>query len=558
MIQRIFAIATLLTVAYTATAQLRVDGRPAMLDAHSDTLLATVSATAYATDTPLRLSQADGWTLLAVEGRPCGPDTLCTFPALKGHQAFRLTMVSPEGDTKTLTLQFTSLPLMRLEGSFGQAYSRGRFTLCQADSTSAQTLDVKVKWRGRWSDTVTTPPDLHKRNYRLEFDGDQRFFNLRSDDDWKLDAGIMDLFRVRNIVAARLWSDMAARPHYADEKPNARSTTRGEVVELFLNDRYQGIYTLLEPIDRKQMKLAKADTVAGIIKGALWKATGYGHATMWSVDDLCDDSEEVWDNFEAKYPEVKDLGHTTWEPLHSAISFVVNSSDEDFRAEVTQRFDLPVVRDFFLFTTALQAIDNVGKNIYWAVHDQRLDQRLTPALWDMDVSMGLRTAERWNPDYSSPELDMGPGINLIYRLLKTNAAGFADSCVARYRQLRLGLLSTDSLQARYRQMAQQLIDAGADLRDEQRWQGDSELFCGYPLDISAEVDYICQWIERRMDYLDRNDFPDFFHTSGLSAIAAPRGIPQDGAFYNLQGQRIDRPTRAGVYLRGGKKVVFRK
>ena len=542
--------AVLPAVVLQATAQLLVDGRPAMLDATGDTLLATVGPTAYGTDATLRLSQSGGWLLKAVEGRPCSGDTLCTFPALKGDKGYSVAMVSPEGAQRDLTLMFTSLPLLRLEGTFGPAYSNGRFTLCQADKDAAQTLDVRARWRGG----STNQPNKHKRNYRLEFDQDVSFFSLRSDDDWVLDAGQVDLFRVRNLVAARLWSDMAPPPYYADDKPNARTAPRGEVVELFLNDRYQGIYTLLEPIDRKQMKLAKADTLAGIVKGALWKATGYGHATMWSVDDLCDEDSETWDTFEAKYPKLEDLGHTTWEPLHSAISFVVNATDDDFCAGVATRFDLPVVRDFFLFTSVLCAIDNVGKNIYWAVYDQTADQRLTPALWDMDITAGQRTAERWNPDYSSPELDMGPGINLVHRLLETNACGFADSCVARYRQLRLGVLSLDSLQARYRQMARTLADAGADLRDERRWQGDTDLY-GYGLDLSQEADYICQWIERRLRHLDSSDFPDLFHTSGLAAHS--EATRRATGWHNLQGQPIDRPTRPGVYLHQGRKVVVK-
>ena len=534
----------------TAQAQLLVEGRPAMLDTASCSLLATVSATAYHTDAQLRLQQTDGWQLKAVEEQPCGPDTLCTFPSLSGDKAYHLTMASPQGDEQQLTLQFTSLPLLRLQGSFGADYSMGHFTLCQADAESALSLNVKARWRGERSTTT----DIHKRNYKLEFDEDQRFFNLRSDDDWALDAGQRDLFRVRNLLAARLWNDMATPPYYADQKPNARSATRGEVVELFLNDRYEGIYTLLEPIDRKQMKVAKADTVAGIVKGALWKAKGYGYATMWNVDDLQDEQSETWDVFEAKYPELKNMGYATWEPLHSAISFVVSSSDDDFCAEVGQRFDLPVVRDFFLFTSALAALDNVGKNLYWAVHDQTVDQRLTPALWDMDISTGQPTAAIYNPDYTLPDLDMGPGINLVSRLLKTNACGFADSCVARYRQLRQGPLHADSLKARYRQMAQLLSTAGATRREEARWNGDSDLM-NYTLDFDRETDYICQWIDLRMDYLDRSDFPDFFHTSGL-ATARPLH-PQDQRWHNLQGQPIDRPTRPGIYLHQGRKVVIR-
>ena len=105
---------------------------------------------------------------------------------------------------------------------------------------------------------------------------DRRFFGLRNDNSWLLDAGQIDMLRIRNRVTTELWMDMAAKPYYADREPNAMLGVRGDFVEIFLNGKYHGFFALTEALDRKQMKLAKyedPDSVnPGKFHGMLWKA----------------------------------------------------------------------------------------------------------------------------------------------------------------------------------------------------------------------------------------------------------------------------------------------
>lgn len=52
---------------------------------------------------------------------------------------------------------------------------------------------------------------------------------------------------------------------------NIQSGVRGQVVEVYLNDEYMGIYSLTECMDRKQLKLKKYNKETGEIRGGLWK-----------------------------------------------------------------------------------------------------------------------------------------------------------------------------------------------------------------------------------------------------------------------------------------------
>ena len=75
------------------------------------------------------------------------------------------------------------------------------------------------------------------------------------------------------------------------------------------------------------------------------------------------------DVFEAKYPDLNDLDSTDYSTLWNAINFVVNSSNSDFKKHVQEYFDIPVLIDYYLFVVLLNALDNEGKNMYWAVYD---------------------------------------------------------------------------------------------------------------------------------------------------------------------------------------------
>ena len=75
----------------------------------------------------------------------------------------------------------------------------------------------------------------------------------------------------------------------------------------------------------------------------------------------------------------------------------------------------------------------------------------------------------------------------------------------RYRELRETKLNTDSLVNRFRTAIDELEKSGAASREENRWSGDSDL-AGKDLDLSAEMDYVEDWIRRRMAYLDENVF----------------------------------------------------
>lgn len=444
--------------------------------------------------------------------------------------------------TISITLK-AQLPTIHINGNFGYEYSEGEITINESDKTT--TLKAKIKWRGG----STNSPNKHKRNYKIKFYEDISLFGLRSDNNWILDAGQADLFRLRNRIATELWNDMAHKPYYYYQEPNVLTGVRGKVIEVYLNNEYMGIYCLTEAMDRKQLKLKKYDKLTGTIHGGLWKATDWGNSLMYDITAY-DNSKETWGAFEVKYPELDDVEETDYSTLYNAISFVANSTDEEFKNHIHNYFDMPVIIDYYIFLHVLNAFDNTGKNIYWAVYDKETDKKLTLAVWDLDGTVGQKWIEKWIPNATSPELEVENNLNLYVRLKKLNANNFNQKVLERYSELRKNILSTDNLINRYEYYYQLIKNCGAAEREQQKWSEDTDID-GRVLNFESEYNDIVNWITKHMEFLDNNVFKK---TTNINYI--PFSNYNNIIIYNLEGKQIPY-IQKNINIINRKKVIIK-
>ena len=439
-----------------------------------------------------------------------------------------------------------SIPVLVLRGTFSNEYQNGTVEFYSSQGTTPVSYEAKIKWRGGSTNTE----GKHKRKYKIKFKDKQQFFGLKADKNWILDAGQQDLFRLRNRIATELWNDFARKPYYAADGDEVFSGVRGRVVEVFLNDEYIGIYSLIETMDNKTLGLSKSRK--GIIHGQLWKTNGYGLSMMYNTPSVFDNTSSTWDVFETKYPDIKDVYPTDYSPLWKAINFVVNSSDEEFKDSVAYYFDLPVVEDYYIFTQTLCAVDNIGKNMYWAIYDSKESPKITFAVWDLDLTVGSSYLKVYDQKYTLPNHIIRGYFNLIKRLIATNAGDFNLQVRERYWSARKDILSTDSLIARYKSYYQLLKKCGAAEREAQRWSGDMDIL-QQKLDYDKEMEYITNWITRHMKVLDRQLFNDPNVINHSSVVAN-----ESDDVYTLQGIKVDpKHLGGGIYIKGCKKIFIK-
>ena len=491
---------------------LSLGGRKAFYDNSTNSWLCCVQHEQFGQDwtTKLSLDTTAHISFITIDGESLSTDSTVTFYNIQPNKKHLLLAIDTcSGNLVQQHIAFTYLPVMQLNGLFDDEYHITSIDWVMPDSNSTQHMLAKIKHRG----ATTNTPDKNKRNYHIKFINpdstkmDRTFFGLRNDNSWILDAGQVDLLRIRNRVANELWLDMATKPYYADREPKALSGVRGEFIELFLNDNYRGIYSLTEAIDRKQLKLAKYDQNDSTFHGMLWKCKYPTDISLMRKDHEFDNNQDTWLGIEVKYPDPDDVMPTNYQPLAQAIRFVINSTHQQFIDHVADFFDIPVIMDYWIFINAMLAVDNGAKNIYWAVYDQTTDQKLTIAPWDLDCTVG----QNWINEPPHDDAVVGPNRNLSYfnnllvRLIENNPDSFSINTVQRYRELRQNLLNADSIYSRYKHHIDYLKQCGAIQRETQRWSGDTDI-SQCTLDFDAELEYIRQWLHTHLQYLDNTRF----------------------------------------------------
>lgn len=538
-------------------AQFTINGRSIIYDKVSDTYMVSIPENAFGTDyeASIVLDATAGWSNLSIEGTDIADSY--TFKQVEGNKIYKIHAQEGEKEINT-QLTFTFLPLLVMEGTFGYDYAQGNISLLSPNAAEPTNSFAKVKWRGGSTNTA----DKHKRNYKIKTLNEKgkkqeiSLLGMREDNNWILDAGQVDLFRLRNRIATEIWNDFATKPYYASKEPKAKSGVTGKVVEVILNNEYRGIYSLTEAMDRKELKLKKYDDKNQEFHGQLWKVSSWDKATFWDIDKEYDNTQETWHAFETKYPDIDDVNPTDYSPLYEAIDFVANSNDETFKKEVGDYFDIPVLIDYQLFQETLKPVDNNGKNMYWGIYDVAKSKKLTLAIWDLDASVGQdwHCSTPLHPDYVLPNTDLGvkDGFNLYHRLSSLNVDNYNEKVASRYQELRKTYFSEENLISRYQGYYDMLVKSGAASREECKWSKDSDIG-GYPLNFKSEIEYIKNWIINRLNYLDTNQFPI---STNISEIHRKESLSTKTT-YNMLGQKVG-ASYQGFKIKNGKKFYTTK
>jgi len=559
-----FLLVVCLATSLASHAQFRINGKPVVYDRLSNTYMASIPEAAFGKDyaAVITLDADSAWNQLKIEGTNIGEGSYI-FQKVEGNKEYTLQAKKAQQADKSqqdikAKITFTFLPLLDFKGTFGYEFANGSLSLLAPDDTEPVTTLLKAKWRGG----TTNEEGRHKRNYKiktLKENGKSRdisFLGMREDNNWILDAGQIDLFRLRNHIATELWNDFATKPYYASKEPKAKSGVDGKVVEVVLNNEYRGIYSLTEAMDRKELKLKKYDEKTSEIHGQLWKASTWDKTQFWEIEKDYDNSKETWHGFETKYPDIEDVNPTDYSTLYNAINFVVNSDDETFKREVGEYFDLPVLMDYHIFMEVIKPVDNCGKNMYWAVYDKSKSPKLTLAVWDLDATVG----QDWHcgvplhPEYVWPNTEMGVklGLKLYNRLSTLNIDNYNEKLEARFKELEKTYLNENQLKERYQKYYNTLKNSGAAKREEQKWSRDSDIG-NNELNFKDELSYIADWLQKRFIYLHSSDSP---------ILTDIRNITQNSkepisSTYNILGQKVSNNYQ-GLKIRNGKKFVFTK
>jgi spore coat protein CotH len=191
-----------------------------------------------------------------------------------------------------------------------------------------------------------------------------------------------------------------------------------------------------------------------------------------------------WDGWEQKYPDPSI--EINWSPLNQLRHLVVNGNNEIFTTQIDSLIDVNNLIDYYILLNTTSAMDNTGKNIFLV--KENIQDKFSIIPWDLDGSWGVF----WNGAELSHTSILSN--SLFDRLLETNAVGFKNKLKQRWVSLRGNVLSNIELNQMFTDQFM-LINTSEIIDIENRKWGSS-------IDLNSEKQYLIDWIENRLIFLD--------------------------------------------------------
>lgn len=426
-------------------------------------------------------------------------------------------------------------------------YPSNTYSSCSIVLDDSVVLNAKIKYRG------ATSRNYAKKSFALKIvnEGgekqDTSLLGMRSDNAWILDAMAIDKARMRNRVSTDLWNDFSCPAYIKTLEPKMHNGTHGKFVEVYLNGEYWGIYCLTEKIDRKQLKLKKFKD--GTMKGALYKSFKWTTMNYTNPKDfIYDNTSLTWNGWEFSYPDLEEGEPTDWMPLVNDCKWLRESSALTLRDSLHHKFDLPVWMDYYILMDFILAEDNICKNQYvYYYNAQDKNRMMGIAPWDMDHS--------WGRDYKGDITDACKELSPEYNLVASRMYNYGNvpySRKERYAQLRQTYFDADSLKGRFDKYFDLFEVSGAADRETERWNN----IDGFKLDFPAEREYIHQWIDDRIAFMD--EVYGFDYEDQIATLYASP-TPQTHSSYSISGMKLKSPVKGlNITWKDGKYKKFIK
>lgn len=301
-----------------------------------------------------------------------------------------------------------------------------------------------------------------KKGYRLTLrhgngeENDMALLGLRNDGDWILYAGYTETEKVRQVFSTKIWREGCGK----NNSFGVQNSNDYRYLELFLNGRYWGLYALGYPIDAKQLHI------------------GEGEYIFSKQDFLVSESGIDFDT-EAEIPGYEIMAGDTvntdwasiWKPIKSYYKTLL--AKESTNAELKALADENSAIDAWLFTNLIQGVDQVLDE--GTLYNYRLTTKQTKegvkilfTPWDFDLSWGAVSAE--NPESMlSPEENILMNLNPVHSLLQRGDAETLMAVENRYKALREGAWSEESMMELIDGYEEDIFASGAYERDFTRW-----------------------------------------------------------------------------------------
>lgn len=358
------------------------------------------------------------------------------YSSVKSGQSFKLYAINAEGNYTSYQVVFTTLPVVDLHGEYvgaderERAYYEGEITVWDTSKsfTNRRTVQTsRLEWHVRGGSSrgfskkswKLSLKDEHWNNKALSFEG------LSADDDYILNAMLLDDLKVREKLVISLWNEMM------NQQKSTYKMTEARYCEVIVDGDYKGLYLLQKRLDKKYLGLDDNDI---LLKG--------------KTEGNRDCPEDV---FDVTYANIED------EVVYRKMDTFVKDKDYS-KVNVSNFVDVSLILQLG------NMVDNTyQKNIFYIINQEGGEESINLLLWDTDLSFGVSA----NSDgfIYDPDNYKSLSHRMEYAGMIEQFPEMEQMLKDRWRQLRQTTLSEENIYETLNGLVNELLGSGVLDRD---------------------------------------------------------------------------------------------
>ena len=332
-------------------------------------------------------------------------------------EIIKLEDVSKDTNINIVTeYSLDDLPIIEIktEGAVYNKYNYVNMTFSMTN-VEEELKDIvgQIKLRGN------TTATLSKKPYAIKFDKKQSLFGLEKAKSWVLLADYLDPSTMHNWCALTL----------GNKFDNLEFTPTPNKVNLYLNDKFQGIYTLCEKVQENKGRLNIEEDLKGKEYTDLFDYNfliEMEDSVKYELDAIRDETyfylEEYGKYIEVKYPEKSAFDNEEdyfkfFNDLKEYITLIFDKAYNNDIDYLSDKLNYDSLIDYLLVDLTMGETDHRFKSFY--IYYKKDNQKLNfGPIWDYDFTLYVPWTYRPNKYYKiSDELKY---MNAFFELIKNN------------------------------------------------------------------------------------------------------------------------------------------
>ena len=422
----------------------------------------------------------------------CKNEALDEIEATATEQIERMETAAEEWLSQNPTGVSSGLPRVFIDGTIPTTKDNVLAEMRYESDNESFHAYLKIKCQG------TASMNFPKKNFTVKLYSDEarkkdmfRTFSTwgHASNKYVLKANWVDHTHARNIIGARLWTEVVAnRPDYSQIPRELReSPCNGAVdgfpIKVYTNGVYQGVYTWNIGKDEWMFGMDESNP-NHVVVGAetntnnVYAETPCNFRALWSGVDEEHWSVEVGENSEAVKTSLNNL-----------IEFVMTATDSEFKANLSKYLDVQSAIDYYLFMYVNGGFDNLAKNMLLATYDLK---KWYCSAYDMDIFWGCNGLANTFLQANKPcPEEYAESFSLLWERIEKL---YVTELQERYAELRAKVLNFPNFVTKFERFHDCI---GKELLEE-----DLEIYPEIPLGDENHVKQARNFMRDRLTYVD--------------------------------------------------------